>query len=66
MPPAQPQEVLFEFTQIGGTMRVTAVDVATGTEVVIQGPASSTAVELRNVARSKLNYVLKKQGLRDS
>lgn len=46
-------------------MRVTAVDVATGTEVVIQGPASSTAVELRNVARSKLNYVLKKQGLRD-
>ena len=61
MPPDPQQEVLFEFVQIGGIMRVTAVDVNTGTEVVIQGPAAAPATELRNVARSKLNFMLKKQ-----
>ncbi len=57
----EPGEVLFEMARVGSLMRVTAVDTETGTEVVIQGPASLTSVELQRVALAKLRYVLKKQ-----
>ena len=55
------REVLFEHTRLGAIMRVTAIDAATGTEAVIQGPASASTHELRRVALAKLNYVLQKQ-----
>jgi hypothetical protein len=54
-------EVLIEFTKIGTIIRVNAIDVATGTEIVIQGHASTSQAQLRTVAINKLNYVLKKQ-----
>jgi hypothetical protein len=54
-------EVLFEFQQVGAIMRVSALDVATGTEVVIQGPASASQYQLQQTAMKKLVYVLEKE-----
>mgnify|MGYP001424765933 CR=1 FL=1 len=58
-------EILFEFTQIGNNVRVTAVDAASGAEAVIIGPASSSAAELRRVATQKLRYIMEKSGAKD-
>lgn len=55
-------EVLFEYTKIGTIMKVTAVDAQTGTEVVIQGPASMPQALLQRTALTKLRYVLDKKG----
>lgn len=41
-------------------MKVTVVDVATGTEVSIIGPSSAAQTELENLAVRKLHYVLEK------
>ncbi len=54
-------EVLFEFTQIGSFMRVVAIHAATGTEAVIQGPASLSQQLLQKNALAKLRYVLEKE-----
>ena len=51
-------EVLLEFHRIGGSVKVSAVDPATGTEVSIIGPATAGEAELRRAAINKLNYVL--------
>jgi hypothetical protein len=56
-----PQEVLFEFKQIGRSVKVTAIDARTGTEASIVGPAGGTDSELKRVALAKLQYVLAKQ-----
>ncbi len=55
-------EVLFEYIQIGAIMKVTAVDAQSGTEVVIQGPASTPQSLLQRTALTKLRYVLDKKG----
>ncbi|HZY68668.1 MAG TPA: hypothetical protein VFE52_08775 [Devosia sp.] len=52
--PAGPGEVLFEFTQLGGQMRVAAIDATTGTEVVIIAPLSATQMQMQNLALAKL------------
>jgi len=54
-------EVLFEFTQIGAAMKVTAIDTETGTEIVLQAPASLAKETLQKHALAKLRYVLNKQ-----
>jgi hypothetical protein len=54
-------EVIFEQVRIGSLVRVTAIDAATGTEVVTQGPASARPHELQRLALAKLAYVLKKK-----
>lgn len=55
------REVIFEFVRIGGAVKVTAVDTATGVEATIVGdPAAGTAM-LERVARRKLDYVLAKR-----
>lgn len=59
--PQPPDEVLFEFVQIGAIMRVTAVHAATGTEAVIQGPVALSQSNLQRAALAKLRYVLEKQ-----
>lgn len=60
-PPLHEQDVLIEFQAIGNVVRVSAIDPATHTEVVIQGPASAgKAVLTRNVL-AKLNYMLRKR-----
>ncbi|MDX2277027.1 MAG: hypothetical protein NW206_16370 [Hyphomonadaceae bacterium] len=51
-------EVIFEITVIGDAQRVAAVHVATGTEVVIQAPASAALVDVRALALRKLKRML--------
>jgi hypothetical protein len=48
------REVYFEFTAIGSTVRVAAIDAASGTEVVIVGPSNAAASDLERVATAKL------------
>lgn len=53
-------ETLFEFTQVGRIMRVTAIDASTGAEAMILGPANASRHELQSVAAKKLRYVMGK------
>ena len=48
------REILFEFRAIGAQIRVAAIDAATGTEVVIIAPATSSRAEMQRVATAKL------------
>lgn len=57
------REVIFEFTPIGAIMRVAAVDVATGTEAIVQCPASMGEAAFKRAGLQKLEYVLRKNGL---
>jgi hypothetical protein len=54
-------EVLFEFSQVGNMMRVSALHVASNTEISMVGPANAPRVALQNTALQKLRYVLAKQ-----
>ena len=56
------REVIFEFVQLGGTVKVTAVDVATGVEVSIVGNPSAGEAALKRLALQKLTYVLERRG----
>jgi hypothetical protein len=58
---AEEREVIFEFRRIGVAVKVSAVDVATGTEVSIVGDPAVGEDALRRVARRKLDYVLARQ-----
>lgn len=49
-----PGEVYFEFTQVGRSMKVAAIDARTGVEVSIVGPAASPQSQLQNLALKKL------------
>ena len=57
---AVPGEVYIEFKQVGQAMKVTAVDAATGLEVVIMRPVSAAQSHLQKVAVDKLKMQLKK------
>lgn len=46
--------VYFEFLTLGTTQKVTAIDAATGIEVVVLGPASATRHDLEKLALAKL------------
>ncbi|WP_370867297.1 serine hydroxymethyltransferase [Parvibaculum sp.] len=56
------REVIFEYTPIGASVKVTAVDVATGLEVSVVGPSIAPQTELERVAMRKLRYMLEKRG----
>ncbi len=58
--PEQSREVIIEYVQVGNTVRVTAVDAQTGTEVVFQAPANSSQLALQRMAVQKLKYVMNK------
>ena len=61
------REVLFEFVQVGGTVKVTAVDAATGVEVSIVGSPSAGDAALKRLALQKLTYVLaRRDGRQDT
>ena len=53
-------EILIEFVVQGNSVKVTAIDAATGTEASIVGPASSPRPALEAAAARKLVYVLSK------
>jgi hypothetical protein len=55
------REVIFEFIRIGGSVKVTAVDAATGIEVSIVGAVAASATTLKRLARRKLDYVIAKR-----
>ena len=55
------REVIFEITRVGDVQRIAAVDVATGTEVVVQAPASASLVDVRALALKKLERALSEE-----
>jgi hypothetical protein len=60
--PPEGREIYFEFTGIGRTMKVSAIDAATGTEVSIVGPATASQADLQRLALQKLQARLKARG----
>lgn len=58
----QGREVIFEFRPVGNIMRVSAMDTATMTEIVIQCPANAGEAVFRKNALMRLEYVLRKNG----
>ena len=65
-PPSGPSssdrsEVLFEFTQLGGQMRVAAIDGRTGIEVIVITPVTASQVQMQNLALAKLKRRLESQ-----
>lgn len=57
------REIIIEMNPVGAYVKVSAFDVATLTEVSIQGPASAGQEILRKNALNRLEYVMKKKGL---
>ena len=53
-------DILMEIQRIGNVLRVCAMDAETGTEVVFQAPAYVGKTEIKRLAASKLQYVMKK------
>jgi hypothetical protein len=58
---AKPSEILVEFVAIGNSVKVTAVDPATGLEAVIVGPAGAARNALAEAARRKLEFLKAKK-----
>lgn len=57
------REVIFEFHPVGHIMRVSAMDTATLTEIVIQCPVSAGEATFKRNALLRLEYVLRKNGV---
>jgi hypothetical protein len=57
------REIIFEFFPIGPYIKVTAMDVATLTEISISGPKSAGEAVLQQNALKRLAFVMKKKGL---
>lgn len=51
-------EILFEFVQIGQQMRVAAIHVPTGTEVIVITPVVATRTQMQHMALAKLRKKL--------
>jgi hypothetical protein len=51
--------VYFEFTPIGASVKVVAIDAATGMEVSVVGPARASQADLQQLALQKLKARLK-------
>lgn len=52
--PAQGREIIFEFVALGDSVRVAAIDVASGEEVVVTGPVATPQSDLERLATRKL------------
>jgi len=55
------REVYFEFTQIGSSVKVTAIDAASGVEVTAIGPATAAPSHLQQLALAKLKARLARE-----
>lgn len=55
-------EVLLEFVRVGAQTRVSAIDPATGTEVVIVAPTNAPRRQIEQVAIAKLRRKLAERG----
>ena len=58
MAEVDPGEVLFEMRRIGNSVRVSAIHVASDTEVVLVGPPAAGEYGLKMAALRKLTYVM--------
>ena len=56
----EPRDVYFEFTTIGASVKVVAIDAATGTEVSVVGPVHAAQSDLERLALNKLKARLAK------
>ncbi len=61
--PLKNREVIFEITAIGIYAKITAIDVASMTEVSISGPKGTSEAILKQNAMKRLEFVLRKKGL---
>ena len=61
MADAADRDVYFEFTAIGPSVKVVAIDSATGIEVSIVGPASAAQAHLELLALQKLKARLARE-----
>lgn len=52
--PLSGREVIFEFIALGDSVRVAAVDVASGEEVIVTGPVNTPQNDLERLAARKL------------
>lgn len=59
------REVIIEFYPVGNLVRVAAMDVASLTEISIQGPKNAPEDTLKINALKRLEYVLRKKGIID-
>jgi hypothetical protein len=57
-----PNEVYFEFTAIGASVKVVAIDALTGTEVSVTGPSNAAQADLERLALRKLRARLARDG----
>lgn len=57
--PIDRNDVYFEFTFIGATARVVAIDAAAGIEVTVIGPAAAARADLERLALAKLARALR-------
>jgi hypothetical protein len=55
------REVIFEFLRIGTALKVTAIDVESGTETAMVGDPNAGQETLRRLARQKLDYVMSRK-----
>ena len=53
-------EVYFEFTRVGASVKVAAIDGDTGIEVTVIGPAAAAPSDLERLALAKLKARLAK------
>lgn len=60
-PVSEKREVIYEFIHVGGAVKVTAVDAATGIEASIVGDPAAGETALKRLARQKLDYVMERR-----
>ena len=58
-------EILFEFKRNGNSVKVTAIEPETQTEVSVVVPAVLSVDEMKFQVLNRLNYVLKKKAAED-
>lgn len=55
------REIIFEFLRIGAALKVTAIDVVSGTEASMVGDPHAGQETLRRLAKQKLEYVMSRR-----
>lgn len=53
------REIILEFISVGTYVKINAIDVATGVEATSIAPANLSKHEMENLAKRKLEYVMK-------
>jgi hypothetical protein len=55
------REVYFEFTAVGGAVKVVAIDSVTAIEVTVMGPVSASKADMKQLALRKLKARLARE-----